>query len=89
MSRNKPIPQPPTKLKQPLQPKQYRLKHRSTLFGEESYLNRFIGTDTCILENGHGNDLYQTAFTVEEIGEMVKEFDVLYYFEMKEVTDYD
>lgn len=82
MSINRPIPKP-------LNPKQYRLKHRSTLFTEEGYLHKFVETGTYFLENEFGNDLYQTAFTLEEIGEMVKEFDVLFYFEMKEITDYD
>ena len=81
MSRRKPTPTLP--------PKQYRLKHRSTLFTEEGYLHKFVETGTYFLENEFGCDLYQTAFTPEEIGEMVKEFDVLFYFEMKEVTDYD
>jgi len=81
MSRNKPIPT--------LNPKQYRLKHRSKLFTEEGYLHKFVETGTYFLENEFGCDLYQTAFTVEEIGEMVKEFDILFYFEMEEITDYD
>lgn len=79
MSRNKPIPTP----------KYYNLKHRSTLFGEEGYLHKFVETGTYFLESEFDNDLYQTAFTLEEIGKMQEEFDVLFYFEMKEVTDYD
>lgn len=89
MSRNQPIPQPPTKLKQPLQPKQYRLKHRSDLFSEEGYLHKFVETGTYFIENEFGCDLYQTEFSVPEIGELVRDYDVLFYFEMKEVTDYD
>ena len=81
MSRRNPTPALP--------PKKYRLKHRSTLFSEEGYLHKFVETGTYFLENEFGCDLYQTAFTPEEIGEMVKDFDVLFYFEMKEVTDYD
>ena len=85
MSRNKVIPQPDN----PFAEKQYHLKHRSKLFTEEGYLHKFVETGTYFLENEFGCDLYQTAFTVEEIGEMVKEFDVLFYFEMKDVDDYD
>lgn len=69
-----------------LQPKQYHLKHRSTIFGEEGYLNRFVETGTCFLESDTGNELYQTAFTVEEIDELNREYNVLFYFEIEEVT---
>lgn len=69
--------------------KKYHLKHRSDLFSEEGYLHKFVETGTYFIENEFGCDLYQTEFSVPEIGELVRDYDVLFYFEMRDVKDYD